>query len=110
MTPVLVVTNTTPATCPDCGDVLSMPLGSKARPGMAVQTCKNYQACGRAVWSSLPIITAPVIDDGTRHARMFQVDAPPKLVAPDRWKRFSDSELASVNQSDRKLAAAGGDR
>lgn len=110
MTPVLVVTNTTPATCPDCGSALSSPHGSKARPGMVVQTCKNYQACGRAVWSSPPIVTAPVVDDGSRHARMFQVDAPKRLTAPNRWKRFSDSELAAVNQQDRKLAASGGDR
>lgn len=110
MTPVLVVNNTTPTSCPSCGGALSLPTGSKARPGMVVQTCKNYQTCGRAVWSAAPVVTAPVVDDGSRHSRMFQVDAPPRLVAPNRWKRFSDSELAAVNQADRKLAAAGGDR
>jgi hypothetical protein len=110
MTPVLVVSNTTPTHCPDCGGSLSMPLGSKARPGMVVQTCKNYQACGRAVWSATPAVTAPVVDDSSRHGRMFQIDAPPRLVAPNRWKRFTDAELAAVNQQDRKLAASGGDR
>lgn len=110
MTPVLVVTNSTPTSCPDCGESLSMPLGSKARPGMVVQTCKNYQKCGRAVWSSVPAVAPVVVDDGSRHSRMFQVDAPSRLVAPNRWKRFTDSELATINQRDRKLAAAGGDR
>lgn len=107
----LIAVNTTPTVCPDCGGKLSMPLGSKARPGMVVQTCKSYQTCGRSVWSPVAAVVAePVIDDGSRHGRMFHVDAPPRLVAPNRWKRFSDSELATVNQQDRKLAAAGGDR
>ena len=72
----LVAFNTTPSTCPDCGGALSMPLGSKARPGMVVQTCKNYQVCGRAVWSAVgTVITEPVIDDGSRHARFLMPES-----------------------------------
>lgn len=98
-------------TCPDCGAPLSMPHVSRTRPDMAVQTCRNYQHCGRPVWSkAADVVTAPVVDDGSRHGRMFLVDAPKTLHAPNRWKRFTDSELFEMNQQDRKLAAAGGER
>lgn len=124
MTPIPIAVNRTPATCPDCGSALSMPLGSKARPGMVVQTCKNLQHCGRSVWSSAAeIVTEPVVDDGSRHGR-FQLPAtsepaPPAVVAPNRWAsmgrmariaRLSRRELEALNQQDRRLAAAGGDR
>lgn len=114
----LVVVNVTPTTCPDCGGALSMPLGSKARPGMVVQTCKEYQTCGRSVWSPVgaPIV-APVVDDGSRHARhllpMTSEPPPAPVVAPARWAsvgRMARRELAALNLRDRKLAAAGGDR
>lgn len=115
MSAIPMAINETPTTCPDCGGRLSLPLGSRSRPGQVVQTCKNYQACGRAVWSAAAdVVTEPIVDDGSRHGRMFlpSTSEPelPKVVAPYRWSRFSDAELATVNSGDRKLAAAGGDR
>lgn len=116
MTP-LVAVNRTPTVCPLCGSSLSLPLGSKAKPGMVVQTCKNLQHCGRSVWTEREDVrTEPIVDDGSRHGRMFQIDAPPVLVAPNRWRtpaqiaRLARHELRALNLSDRKLAAAGGDR
>lgn len=113
----LVAVNTTPTVCPDCDSPLSMPIGSKARPGMVVQTCKNYQHCGRAVWSALPVVLAPVVDDGSRHGRMFLPSTsepePAPLNTKPNWTsvgRMARRELAAMNQRDRKLAAAGGDR
>lgn len=114
----LVAVNTTPTVCPDCGGALSHPLGSKARPGMVIQTCKNYQPCGRAVWSAVgePRL-APVVDDGSRHGRMFlpstSEPAPAPLKTKPNWTsvgRLARRQLAEMNRHDRKLAAAGGDR
>lgn len=104
--------NTTPTTCPDCGSALSLPTGSQFRPGMVVQTCKNFETCQRAVWSSGGTVITN-IDDGRRHARMFQMTAPPRLVATKNWtsvQRLALRELEALNRKDRKLAAAGGDR
>jgi hypothetical protein len=116
----LVAVNTTPTVCPDCESPLSLPLGSRSRPGMVVQTCKNYQACGRAVWSPAAPAAAADVDDGSRHARhllpVTSEPEPPPVVAPNRWTstrtltRLARRELAVLNHQDRKLAAAGGDR
>ena len=112
MTPIAV--NTTPTVCPQCGGALSLPYGSRTKPGMVVQTCRNYQHCGESVWSEAPATPPVIAEDLTRHGRMFLPSTsepmPPKVIAPNRWKRFSDSELVTVNQQDRKRAAAGGER
>jgi len=114
----LVAVNSTPTACPDCTGQLSIPIASRSRPGMVVQTCRNYQACGRSVWSRVgTVVTERVVDDGSRHGR-FQLPStsepePAPLNTKPNWfpmSRLARHELAAINQADRKLAAAGGDR
>lgn len=113
----LVAVNSTPTVCPDCNGALSMPMASKARPGMVVQTCKNLQHCGRSVWSEVgTVIVEKVVDDGRRHGR-FQLPSPhepePRYRTKPNWasvRSIAQREINRLIQTDRKVAAAGGDR
>ncbi len=109
----------TPVTCPQCDGPLSMAKpGRGAMAGQVVQMCKTHETCGVTVWSdAVDGPAVPVVDDGSRHARYLlpvtSEPEPPVVVAPNRWTslgRMARRELAALNQQDRKLAAAGGDR
>ena len=106
-------------TCPLCGGPLSLPFpGRRKQAGQVVQHCRNFQSCDYTVWSEAAVVVAPpVVDDGSRHGRFHlpvtSEPEPPVVVAPNRWTpmhRVARRELELMNQQDRKLAAAGGDR